>query len=296
MHNDSAIKSLSPVRFWAQILRQLFRLELSAMVAISALAGFLFAGGNLLRGGGLICAAIGLLAAGSSALNQWQEQDLDLRMERTSRRPLPEGRLSAEGALILAALSLTGGILLLTHFGSLPLLLGLLSAIWYNAIYTPLKRITVFAALPGAVCGALPPLIGWTAAGPSVSLPILILCATLFIWQVPHTWLLLCLYRDDLKLSGLPNLFERISTHRLLMINNCWLGGLMLCYLLFPLFGFISGVLFVILFLSGQLLLIALFLLSLSFCEVRRARYQFHLTNISMALLFSVLIFDKLFK
>ncbi len=295
MHTDRAINTLSLVRFWAQILRQLFRLELSAMVAISALAGFLFGGGELPAGGGLLCAAVGLLAAGSSALNQWQEQDLDLRMERTRRRPLPEGRLSPPGALLLAALCLAGGILLLSHFGSLPLLLGLLSALWYNAIYTPLKRITVFAALPGAICGALPPLIGWTAAGAAFSPAILILCATLFIWQVPHTWLLLCLYRDDLKRSGLPDLFERITTRRLLLINNCWLGGLLLCYLLFPLFGFISGALFIILFLSGQLLLVLLFLLSQNYCEERRARYQFHLTNISMALLFSVLIFDKLF-
>jgi len=280
-------------------LRALFRLELSMMVALSALAGYLFGGGLWNPRMLLLTLSVGLLSAGCSALNQWQEQDLDSTMERTRNRPLPTGLLSPEGAVLWAALAISGGILLLSLLpDKLPLLLGILAIVWYNAIYTPLKRVTPFAALPGALCGALPPLIGWTAAGGLLlTQKSLILAGTLFVWQIPHTWLLLCRYRDDLWRSGLPNLFESISTRRLLQINSCWLSALFLCYLLFPLFGFISHPTLILLFLIG-LSVIAL-LMSREYLQMKRtgnAHRAFHLTNISMALLLSVLILDSIVR
>ncbi|SDZ82311.1 protoheme IX farnesyltransferase [Desulfuromusa kysingii] len=280
-----------------QTLRQLFRAELSAMVALSALAGYLFFGGLWSPHPLLVTAGVGLLAAGCSALNQWQEQDLDMCMERTQNRPLPTGQLAPHIALLLASLAISGGSLLLLALpGSLSLLLGLLAVIWYNAVYTPLKRHTAFAAIPGAICGALPPLIGWTAAGGDLlTHKALILAGTLFVWQIPHTWLLLCRYRDDLQRSGLPNIFKTIPTQRLLRINNCWLAGLFLCYLLFPLFGFIHSPLLMVSFVFG-LFIIALSILKQP-ADVKRAdsvSRTFHLTNISMALFLTVLILDRL--
>ena len=281
-----------------QSLRQLGRLELSTMVALSALAGYLFAGGQWQIQTFLVTAGVGLLAAGCSALNQWQEQDLDIRMERTQQRPLPTGKLPPAAALLLASLSISSGSLLLSSLpGSMPLLLGLLAVIWYNAIYTPLKRRTPFAAIPGAICGALPPLIGWTAAGGAlITQKSLILAGTLFIWQIPHTWLLLCRYRDDLQRSGLPNIFKSIPTQRLLRINNCWLASLFLCYLLFPLFNFIQSQALIYLFISG-LFIIALAILKKP-ADIKKTgsvMQTFHLTNISMALLLTVLILDRFF-
>ncbi len=278
-------------------LRALFRLELSMMVALSALAGYLFGGGLWNARMLLITFSVGLLSAGCSALNQWQEQDLDGTMVRTRTRPLPTGLLAPEWALLLAALALAGGTLLLSLLPDrLPLLLGILAVVWYNAIYTPLKRVTPFAAIPGALCGALPPLIGWTAAGGMLlTQKSLILAGTLFVWQIPHTWLLLCRYRDDLWRSGLPNLFESITTRRLLQINSCWLAALLLCYLLFPLFGFISHPTLVLLFLAG-LLALAL-LMGKEHLQMKKngeSQRAFHLTNISMALLLSVLILDSI--
>ncbi len=277
-------------------LRQLTRAELSAMVSLSALAGHLFAGNRWQPASLLVATGIWLLAAGSSALNQWQEQDLDARMHRTRRRPLPAGTLSAKMALLLSGGLLAGGFLLLAATGVKPLLLGALAVIWYNGIYTPLKRRTPFAALPGALCGALPPLIGWSAAGQALFAPeILILFGTLFLWQIPHTWLLLCHYRQDLRRSGLPDLFERISTTRLLQINHCWLAALLLCYLLFPLFGLIASAPLQIFFLGG---LSALLVVAVG-QEVRQTKQVplrlFHLVNLSMALLLSALILDNLF-
>ena len=279
-----------------QSLRRLFRLELSAMVALSALAGYLFFGGSLHLHALLVTAGVGFLAAGCSALNQWQEQDLDIRMERTQQRPLPTGKLSPQAALLLASLAISSGSLLLSALpGRMPLLLGLLAVIWYNAIYTPLKRRTPFAAIPGAICGALPPLIGWTAAGGFlITHKSLILAGTLFVWQIPHTWLLLCQYREDLQRSGLPNIFKTIPTHRLLKINNCWMASLFLCYLLFPLFGFIQSQALMALYILS-LSIVAVFIIKKPNGKADSTLQKFHLINISMALLLTVLILDRLF-
>jgi len=281
-----------------QSLRQLGRLELSMMVVLSALAGYLFAGGLWQIEVLLVAAGVGLLSTGCSALNQWQEQDLDIRMKRTQQRPLPAGKLSSSTVVLLASLSLGCGLLLLAALsGNRPLLLGILAIIWYNAIYTPLKRITPFAAFPGAICGALPPLIGWSAAGGAlISEKSLILAGTLFVWQIPHTWLLLCRYREDLQRSGLPNIFKAMSTQRLLKINNCWLASLFLCYLLFPLFDFIKSQTLVYLFISG--LLIIFFAIIRKPADMQKPGsilQTFHLTNMSMALLLTILILDRLF-
>ena len=278
-------------------LRALFRLELSMLVALSTLAGYLFADGHWDRQMLFVTLGVGLLSAGCSALNQWQEQDLDRTMLRTQNRPLPAGLLAPESVLILSACALSAGTLLLNTLpDKLPLLLGMLAIIWYNAIYTPLKKRTPFAAIPGAICGALPPLIGWTAAGGILlTQQSLTLAGTLFVWQIPHTWLLLCRYRDDLHRSGLPNLFQSIPTHRLLQINSCWLLALLLCYLLFPLFGFISHPTLVVLFASG------LFIITVMMAQAYRklatcgnSLRAFHLTNMSMALLLSALILDSI--
>ncbi len=291
--------ALEKPRMLAQVrsLRALFRLELSMMVALSTLAGYLFADGLWDLHMFFVTLGVGLLSAGCSALNQWQEQDLDSQMLRTQNRPLPVGLLSPESVLVLATLALSAGIILLNALPyKLPLLLGLLAIIWYNAIYTPLKKRTPFAAIPGALCGALPPLIGWTAAGGLLlTQQSLTLAGTLFIWQIPHTWLLLCRYRDDLQRSGLPNLFESIPTRRLLQINSCWLLALLLCYLLFPLFGFISHPTLVVLFLTGLFLLAMLMTKAcLQVAGNGNTLKAFHLTNISMALLLSILILDSI--
>ncbi len=277
-------------------LRRLVRLELSTMVALSALTGYLFAGGDWSWQVLVVLGGTMLLAGGSSALNQWQEIDLDQRMRRTCLRPLPTAQFNIKTVLILAFALIFCGLALLAQTPDLlPLLIGALTIIWYNAIYTPLKRRTAFAALPGAVCGALPPLIGWTAAGGVLlTLPAIILAATLFVWQIPHTWLLLCRYRDDLRRSGLPDLFRTIPTQRLLQINNCWIAGLFLCYLLFPLFGFIAHPFVTVILLAGLLILLAGLINTGSGSTEEIALRRFHLVNLSMALLFTVLIADRI--
>jgi len=296
--NNTTVSETAQALSLLQSLRRLFRVELSAMVALSALAGYLFFGGSLQIQTLLVTSGVGFLAAGCSALNQWQEQDLDGLMERTQRRPLPTGTISPQAVLLLASLAISSGSLLLSALpGRMPLLLGLLAVIWYNAIYTPLKRRTPFAAIPGAICGALPPLIGWTAAGGVlITHKSLLLAGTLFVWQIPHTWLLLCRYRDDLQRSGLPNIFKTIPTHRLLKINACWMASLFLCYLLFPLFGYIQNRVLVSLYiLSLAVVVFSVFKKTNAADNADLILKKFHLINISMALLLTVLILDRLF-
>lgn len=296
LRTQAATLPYSVLLYRLNILRLLSRAELSTMVALSSLTGYLFANKHWTLTALLVTLAVLLLAIGCSALNQWQERDLDARMERTRERPLPAGRLTEISVLGFSAGAIGCGLLLLSLLADLhPLLFGLLAVIWYNAIYTPLKRHTPFAALPGAICGALPPLIGWTAAGaPCFATEILILAGTLFVWQIPHSWLLLCHYRQDLRQSGLPDLFETIPTQHLLKINNCWLAALGICYLLFVLFGYIANPLLASLFLAG---LTTIYLKSLS--EIRKHPEHisplrlFHLTNLSMALLLLTLLIDN---
>lgn len=278
------------------ILSRLFRARLASLVALSALSGFLFAARSFSAQALLIALAVWLLAAGCSALNQLQEISTDSLMQRTRTRPLPAGELMTVHALLIASAAIGCGLLLLLFCGETPLLLGLLATFWYNGIYTPLKQKTAWAVFPGAVCGALPPLIGYSAAGGSIlESAAVVLAGTLLIWQVPHFWLLAWRYRQDQLDSGLPTVFRQISDKRLFAINSCWLIALALSYLLFTLFGMITSPLLANIYLA---LLTALFLAAgremLRGAKFASSGRLFHLVNLSMALLLSTLIVDSL--
>lgn len=279
------------------LLLQLSRGRLSALVALSGLAGYLFAGHSWDLRGLQVGLAVLLLSAGCSALNQWQEREIDARMERTRQRPLPTGRLKPPQVLTIAFLMLTSGLMLLAFLPVLsPLLLGGVAIFWYNGVYTGLKRVTAYAVLPGALCGALPPLIGWCAAGSDpTAFPAVILAGTLFLWQMPHFWLLAGCHRNDHRKSGLPNLFQNFDHRRLFLINNCWLLALGLSYLLFPLFGLLQNELLSDVFLAALsgLALAILGEIRKGACAVNHGKL-FGLVNLSMLLLLSALLLDTL--
>lgn len=279
------------------LLMQLVRARLAALVALSGLAGYLFASRSWDLLGLQVSLAVLLLASGCSALNQWQERSIDARMERTCNRPLPAGLLQPRQVLLLAATMIAGGLLLLAPLpGRLPILLGGFAVLWYNGLYTGLKRISAYAVLPGAVCGALPPLIGWSAAGEGpLAFPAITLAGTLFLWQMPHFWLLACCHRADHARSGLPNLFKRFDHGQMFRINNFWLFALGLSYLLFPLFGMIHSRTLSTLFLVGLSLLAFLtFRESGKGPQALSHRRLFHLVNLSMLWLLATLLLDSL--
>ena len=209
---------------------RLTRSHLSFLVAFSALAGYLFHPAQPdAFSGVLLCAGVWFLSAGASALNQAQEKEVDARMVRTRTRPIVTGRLSLSAGVVIALILIACGLAALLASGDrLVLLLGLFALVWYNGVYTHLKKITPFAVLPGALCGALPPVMGWLLAGGSmVAYPILMLAAIIVLWQVPHFWLLALAYPEDVRRSGLPNLFARIQPERLRHLSIIWILALL---------------------------------------------------------------------
>jgi len=179
-----------------------------------------------------------VLAAGAGALNQYQERDLDSRMERTRHRPIPSGNLTPGNALFVAGMFILYGLCLLgVGSGLLATALGLFALLWYNGIYTYLKRFTAFAAVPGALIGAVPPMIGWiSAGGRATDLPVLAVAFFFFIWQVPHFWLLMLKFRDDYGRAGLPTLKGKLSNAQLARITFVWTAAAGAASLLVPLF------------------------------------------------------------
>ncbi len=164
--------------------------RLVLMVLISALAGYYLGSTGRFDWIRLVNTLIGtaLAAGGSIALNQYIERDLDAKMKRTRLRPLPDGRLQPDGALIFAvAISLGGVIYLLFAVNALSSLFAAMTVSSYIFLYTPLKRKTAFCTVVGAIPGALPPVGGWVAAQGSLGLGAWVLFAIMFFWQIPHS-------------------------------------------------------------------------------------------------------------
>jgi heme o synthase len=144
-----------------------------------------------------------LLSGASVIINQVIEKDLDKLMTRTMGRPLPTKRLTVHEAITFCLFTLTAGIFILLFYTNvLTALLSVLSMILYSFVYTPLKRVGPIAVFVGAFPGALPPLLGWTAATGSISYEALIIFGIQFIWQFPHFWAIAWVADDDYKKAG----------------------------------------------------------------------------------------------
>jgi len=224
-------------------LPALTKLPISVLSALSASAGYLaFARGT---SAGVLPASLGvvLMAMGGCAANEWEERDIDARMERTRRRPIPSGLISpTEGLAAGLALALGGFAVLAGWSGPVPALLGLAAFILYVAIYTPLKRRSAFAWLPGALIGAIPPAIGWTAAGGSIlDRGVLPLSFFFFLWQIPHFWLLLSVRGREYEGAGFPSLTRVFGPERLARLTFIWMVAAAGSSLLLPLFGVVSS-------------------------------------------------------
>jgi protoheme IX farnesyltransferase len=147
--------------------------------------------------------ATALVASSASAANQWIERRVDARMRRTANRPLPAGRITGAEALGLSAAALAVGLIwLATKVNFLAAALGLASWFLYVAIYTPLKTRSPMNTTVGAVAGAIPILMGWTATGAPLNLTALSLAGVLFLWQFPHFMAIAWLYRHDYAVAG----------------------------------------------------------------------------------------------
>ena len=230
------------LREWVSLLLDLGKIKISLLATLSTATGYLLATGKITTQMFVPTAAVFLLACGSCALNQYQEREIDQWMERTKSRPIPSGRLNPETALrISLGLILFGALTLFFGAGTLTLALGLFAVLWYNLIYTPLKQKTAFAAVPGALVGAIPPVLGWVAGGGTLLDPrIGGVGLFFFIWQIPHFWLLLLDASKDYENAGLPSITRFFSTRQIKRIVFIWLLSTGVSALTFPAFGLIN--------------------------------------------------------
>ena len=196
---------------------------LSFAVSLSALFAYIMAKGDVGVDMFLATFAVLLVAMGVSTLNQVQEYKEDGLMERTKNRPIAAGRMTPRtGYIITAILVVLSMILIYSLLGLTGVNIFMFAFIWYNLMYTPLKKKSALAVVPGAILGAIPPAIGWLVAGNSLmELEFLALALYFFIWQVPHYWLLVMLFHGDYNDAGYPTamrLFGQASLQRLTFI------------------------------------------------------------------------------
>jgi len=215
-------------------LAELAKPRITLMVAITAAGGMRLAPGDVepWRAAVMLLTTC-MVVAGANALNCYLERDSDRLMQRTARRPLPDGRMQPRLALIFG-LALGGISVPVLTFAINPLtgLLGAIALISYVAIYTPMKQYTPTALLVGAVPGALPPLMGWTAVTNGLEAPGLVLFSILFLWQVPHFIAISIFRQEEYERAGLKVLPSVRGLQASKMQALLWTGVLFITSLL----------------------------------------------------------------
>ena len=271
----------------------LMKYKVSMAVTFTAITGYIVYMGRLdLR---LIFLGLGVfvLSGGSSALNEFQESKYDAVMERTRYRPIPLGTISPRQALLISILAIIAGLFsLYLSFGVIPVLLGVFNIVWYNLIYTNLKRITPFAVVPGSLVGAVPVLIGWTAAGGYLFEPVIVFIAFfLFIWQIPHFWLLMLKYGNEYRAAGFPTIDQAINPANLKRIIFVWIVATSFSSMLIPLFFVKVSLIFFILIFVLSILFVGVFT-KLSFGKVAEVNLtkSFVSINVYMVVVMLLLI------
>jgi heme o synthase len=240
---------------------KLIKFKIAFAITFTTITGFiLFERGFSFN---LVWALLGVfcLSSGAMALNQLQERNYDARMNRTSKRPLPSGKMNPIQVIVWVVLFISAGsIILYLYLPPITIFLGLFNVFWYNAVYTPLKRVTPFAVVPGSIIGAVPALIGWTAAGGSIlDFQIWVVAIFLFIWQIPHFWLILHFYNDDYEKGGFPGIERVFSSENIKYIIFVWVLATSFSSFLFPIAGLITQPVLIVGLIVANLSLIFLF-------------------------------------
>lgn len=210
----------------------LTKFVLSFAVSLSALFAYIMASGTFGTEMFIATFSVLLVALGVSTLNQVQEYKEDAKMERTKHRPIASGKISPMAGIIIGSVHIVLALVLIYWLlGLAGLNLFLFSFIWYNGFYTPLKKKSALAVVPGALLGVVPPAIGWLAAAkayPELGLSLwsqefYALGIYFFIWQVPHFWLLVMLFHGDYKDGGYPTAMRLFGQGSLQRLTFVWL-------------------------------------------------------------------------
>jgi heme o synthase len=242
----------------------------------------------------VICGTL-LIASGTAALNHYIERESDRYMRRTASRPLPSGVLSPAEALCFGVvLAVAGAIDLYFVAGYIACLLGVFTCLSYLLAYTPLKKRTVWATFVGAIPGAIPPMIGWTAATSKLEAGAWLLFAILFVWQFPHFHAISWMYREDYARAGIRMLptvdKDGTRTFRQIIL---YAAGLVAVSLLPALMGF-AGVLYFFGALVTCTALVQVCLWAATAKTNTRAKWLMHATVLHIPILLGLMMYDKL--
>jgi heme o synthase len=286
----------STEKSWTAVFTDLVKARLTTLVLLTTLVGFYIGWRGPMNFALMFntLAATALVAAGASALNQLLEREYDAKMRRTQNRPLPSGRLQPTTVAIFGgATSVTGLIYLALAVNSLTSVLGAVTLISYLFIYTPLKRLTWLNTMVGAIPGALPPLMGWTAARNELTGEGWTLFAILAFWQLPHFLAIAWMYRDEYAKAGFKMLpvidADGHRTAQQTVSHTFALFIVSLCPFLFKMTGTI--------YLGAAIILGATFL----WCAIQfsrrltlsSARILFLASILYLPLLLAAMVFDK---
>ena len=238
---------------------------------------------------------VACVGAGANALNQWYEQDHDRRMDRTRQRPIPAGRLNSKEALSFGIIiSFVGLVYLTLTTNGITVLLGLGTWASYLFIYTPLKPKTILNTWVGAIPGAIPPLMGWTALRGTLDPEALSLFAILYFWQLPHFFAISWVYRDDYQKGG----FRMLSlvdptgsrtSHQMLIHMICLLLASIILY-----FTQQTGLLYLVSAVGLGGLFLGSILLFYQQKNTENARRVFFASIIYFPILWIVMILDRI--
>ncbi len=271
--------------------------RLNVLVVATSAAGYYLGGLSRpdLAAMTLAVAGTALVAGGAAVLNQLYERDTDALMRRTRLRPLPDGRVAPGDARIFGlALSLAGLVLLAARANWLSAGLALATLVVYLIVYTPMKRRTPLSTLVGAVPGALPALIGWTASHGSIAIGGATLFAIVFLWQIPHFMAIAWMYRDDYGKAGFPMLPVIDPDGRRAGKQAVLYAAALVPVSLLPTLAGISGVVY---FASALVLSVVLLVLAIRFASTRSdaaARALFFGSITYLPLIWIVMIANKL--
>ncbi len=278
-------------------LLDLTKARLNMLVLITTFVGYWMGAPGAIDWLRLVQTMLGtaLCAASAAALNQLWEVKIDALMPRTADRPIVAGRLQKGAAFWIAiALAVGGGSWLWIAVNSLSAILALSTIVIYVLIYTPLKRVSAWCTLVGAVSGAIPPVVGWAAANTHLTLGAWVLFGVLFAWQMPHFLAIAWMYRDQYRAAGLVMLKRDDNTGFPTAIISLFFTLLLTAITLVPFNSGLGGSTY----LGGALLFDSIFFLAaLTFCADRSrpvARRLFFASILYLPLILGLMVFTKI--
>jgi heme o synthase len=260
------------------------KLPLCVLVAFSALFGQILAQQDLDVNSLQIFFAVLLLACGGASFNSYQERDEDGLMKRTQGRPLVQRIIPDTHAVVQAVLLISSGLFLILVVSNIKAFIaGACGIAIYNMVYTRMKSWSFYAIIPGAVCGAIPPYIGWLAAGGTlISLKAALVVLLLIFWQIPHFFLVMLNHRNDYFQSVSPNMLKYFKEPALQRIFMPWVTALAVTMITFTTIPLPLGTGGRFIILGNTIIMVLVFSYQLFFTDLPNYKLLFRLLNLNL--------------